>query len=280
MRVPAGFVDESPLRTRIDSGSSLAQVRLVVDRIATPWDAARMERALLEGRDFGQDEYTALTDRVRGEQPRDRLRMGLAKRLGESGETRMMYALADAGDEIVVARYFAPAEDVGFNFSVLRDSLGSMEVTPLASRPLAVPLGRHIVPLPAMTQGVPIGVVPANTTIEQSGSPGCAGLAAASGSLSAALESDFTVRFVASWWSADTSAADLRRSCLGPGAARSSHRRQHFGLTWVVQRTVITTSAGQPVLLELWAPEARTGLAVDAWLAWAKAAGTASPGTP
>ena len=48
MRVPAGFADASMSRTRIDSASSLGPLQLIVDRVASPWDVARMERALLE----------------------------------------------------------------------------------------------------------------------------------------------------------------------------------------------------------------------------------------
>jgi hypothetical protein len=271
MRLPSGFADTVAARTRVDSGRSLGQVRLVVDRLVTPWDAAAVERTLLDGRAFGTGAHTTLSDRLRGQQGRTRLRLGLAKQSEETDETRMMYAIADLGDEVVVARYVASADDVAFNFSVLRDSLLSLEATLLTPHPLDAPLGVQMSAVPAAGERPPIAVVPANTSVELAVSAGCGGSTAPAGSLVATLDVDFTVRFVASWWAAGTSATDLKRECLGPDAAASTLRTKHFGVTWVAERIVVTTAAGLPALLESWAPEAESPHTRDALLAWGRA---------
>jgi hypothetical protein len=44
-----------------------------------------------------------------------------------------------------------------------------------------------------------------------------------------------------------------------------------LGLTWSGERTVVTTAAGEVVLLELWAPAAKLAFARPAFVAWASA---------
>ena len=270
-RFPAGISDTSTSRTRIDSGNSLGAIRLLVDRVATGWDLSRLERALLEGAAFGQREFLPLADRLRDHQPSGRARLGLASQPGEGAETRMVFALLGVGEDVLVARFVGPADDVAFNLSLLRESLLSIEAVSLAPRPLAAPLGTRMTPLPGSVATSPIRVVPAETLVDGAAAPGCGGLAAPDRSVVVTPSSDFTVRFSASGWPAGTSADAIQRACVGTTAATGTLRSSHLGLSWIGERAIATSASGEPILLELWAPAGKFGFAREAFLAWGRA---------
>jgi S1-C subfamily serine protease len=272
LRVPAGFADASGSRLRVDSGDSLARVRLLVDRLATSWDLARVERALLDGRTFGHDALESASDRPRTWPQDPRLRVGLARPIAAAADTRVMYAIADLGSEKVVARYDAPAGDLAFNLSVLRESLLSLEVAPLATGPLATPLGTRMAPMGGLPSASPVALVPDHSIVEAVAPGGCPGLPPAAEAIVATPERDFTVRFVATWWPRGTSLEDVMQACLGADGTRVTQRLQYLGLAWVVERRVVGGRQGEPVLMELWAPDAKVRLAMDAFLAWTRAA--------
>ena len=50
-----------------------------------------------------------------------------------------------------------------------------------------------------------------------------------------------------------------------------------FGLNWIGERTVVTTAESEPVLLEVWAPEAKIGSAREAFRAWERAVSAGRP---
>ena len=163
MRVPAGFADASMSRTRIDSASSLGPLQLIVDRMAPPWDVARMERALLEESAFSNRTATRQPDRVRGDPARGRVRIGLATQSGENDDERMVHPLVDTSEDVIVARYVAPAADIAYNLSVLRESLLSIEAVTLAPRPVIASLSARMVsPAEGLTAS-PIHLLPADT---------------------------------------------------------------------------------------------------------------------
>ena len=143
-RVPAGFADASASRTRVDSGSSLGSVQLVVDRVATRWELTRLERALLEGTAFGQEESTVLPTRMRDSQPRGRASVGMAVRRDDAAETRMV-SPARVGEDVLVAKFVGPADAIAFNLSLLRESLLSIEATSFVPRPVAATLPARVV---------------------------------------------------------------------------------------------------------------------------------------
>ncbi len=277
MRVPVGFADVSTSRTRIDSASSLAPLQLTVDRVATPWDAVRMERALLEESAFSSRTFTRLADRVRGDPARAHVRIGLAAQLGENDNVRMLHALVDTGEDVVVARYVASPADVAYNLSVLRESLLSIEAVTLAARPVAAALSVRMVPTAETVSAPPVNVLPADTLIDGAVAAGCRGLAAPERSIVATAASDFTIRFVASRWPAGASPADVARACVGPTATRGTLRASMFGLDWVGERAVATTPDGAPVLLEVWAPAAKIAAAREAFRAWERAVSAQRP---
>jgi hypothetical protein len=270
-RWPGGFSDASDARARIDSGASLNAIRLLIDRAASPWDPARVERALLEGPAFGAAEFVALPDRLRDLRTNGRVRIGLAARTGEAGESRMLYAVIGAGGEVVVARFVGPADDIAFNLSLLCDSLLSIEVAPLAPRPVAAPLSARTTELPAGDASRPVRVVPAGTIVDGATSAGCSGLPAPVRSLVVTPASDFTVRFVAAAWPAETSAEEIRHACLGAGSGLGTLRWSHLGVSWTGERAVVTPASGTPVLLELWAPAEKFAFAREAFRAWGEA---------
>jgi S1-C subfamily serine protease len=267
-RLPAGFSDASRARTRIDSGDSLLAVRLLIDRAASAWDLPQVERALLDGAAFGEREFAPLSDRLRDLRPAGGVRFGLASRQGDAVESRMVYAVFGVGGEVVVARFVGPADDLAFNLSLLRESLLSIEAAPLAPRPLAAPLSARMASVPADAVASPVRVAPAGTVVDGAMSAGCRGLPGPERSLVVTPASDFTVRFVATGWPAGTTAEQIRRACLGATSASGALRSSHLGLAWIGERAVVTTSAGEPVLLELWAPKAKFAFAREAFLAW------------
>jgi hypothetical protein len=237
-------------------------VTLVVDRVATPLAVAEVERAVLDGVSFGSERASPVDRRlpiVAGAQ----VKVGLA-RLGDN-ETRMLYAVIGAGGEIVVARALLSPDDLAYNLGVLCEALASMEVTPLISRPVAVPLETRLY----RVAGAPVGVLPVNTFVEPGvAAPTCQGLGEAPRTLAVSAAGDFSVRFVVTWW--PLPAAAVRAACEVDGGA-ASRLVTLLGERYVHESRFVESGEGA-LRLELWAPERKAPFAADAFAAWVEAA--------
>lgn len=267
---PAGFSDASPARARIDSGDSLAPLRLQVDRVVSAWDLDQLERELLRGAAFGAPEFRYLSDRLRDYQPTGRARLGLAVHRGDDGETRMLHAVLGVAEDVLVARYTGPADDIAYNLSVLRESLVSIQAASLVSRPVSAPLRTDVRRLgPGASAAVTAD--PWGTFVDGAVLPGCEGLPSPEGSVVLTPDGDFTVRFGAARWSATAGFDEVRRACVGSAVAGTPMRSTVLGLAWTGERNVVRTPGGDTLLLELWAPATKFPFARDAFRAWSQA---------
>jgi hypothetical protein len=116
-----------------------------------------------------------------------------------------------------------------------------------------------------------VASVPEGTDVEAGAPSPCGDLPPADGALTAVLDGDFTVRFSASWWAAGTPVDEALRACAAkPGASR---RWTHLGAEFTGRVSVRRGPAGQPVLLQVWAPTPKAALATDAFEAWTAAVG-------
>jgi hypothetical protein len=177
----------------------------------------------------------------------------------------------------VVARFTASADDLAFNLGVLCESLASLEAVPLISQPVSAPMSRRLVPL-GDSAPMPIAVVPAGTLVERADAIDCPRLTRPAGALVASPEGDFTVRFVATWWPPEVSAASVRAACEGAGGQGGPGRRAtHLGVPYVLDSQVVESGRGGAVRLELWAPERKTAFAAGAFAAWVGAVSGAGP---
>jgi S1-C subfamily serine protease len=267
LRVPDGFRDASAWRLRIHSGESLSRVQLIVDRVASPWDLAAIERALVDGTALGQTAFGAMSDRPQTWHPDRRVRTGLAQGRIDDVESRMLYAIADLGSEKVIARYIASNDDFAFNFGVFRDSLASLEPEALIVEPLQAPLQSSLSSISGGTILTPLALVPAGTNLELVAPRTCPGLTAPEGAAAAVLDVEFTIRFTATWWPKGVTSEQVRTACRVPAAPQ---RFQYFGFTYEATPRVVE-GAGGAWFLELSAPEGRTVLVQDVFTAWGDA---------
>lgn len=214
LRMPYGFQDESPFRLRIEASSpSTTGIALHVDRVASRLSLAQLERGLLDGWVFGTAPFEADAERT-PDQPPQRV-AGRARGVGalRTQPARMLYLLAEIGDERIVARYVGPAEQVAFNTGALVASLASIEADAMLG-PRAAPPARwsvHDLPAPA-GPAVPL---PAGWVREPDAPLGCRGRVAAAYALAASPPRDYTQSLRAAWWPTDN-AADASALCLGP----------------------------------------------------------------
>jgi S1-C subfamily serine protease len=270
LRVPAGFADASASIVSVHSGASLADVQLIVDRIASPWDTGTVERALLEGTQLGSPPAVAMSDRPQSWHPGDRVRAGLARVSGGSVDTWMVYAIADLGAEKLLARYVGSADELAFNMGVVRESLASLQYRLLIAEQPTAPVPRRLAAFPEGSLS-PVHVVPAGTNVGEVPSMGCPRLSSPSGALVAILERDFTIRFTATWWGAEVGLADVAGACLGGASERTARgRATYFGVNYVSETRAVETPRGT-VLLSLAAPEEKVALALDALASWSEA---------
>ena len=64
------------------------------------------------------------------------------------------------------------------------------------------------------------------------------------------------------------------RACVTSTTEAGTLRTNVLGVWWNGERALVETTAGESVLLELWAPEAKFAFAHDAFVAWGRAVAT------
>src|SRR5512132_11737 len=126
-QAPSGFEDAAETRLAIDSGSSLANVVLHIERIASTWTLEQIEGELSSGQTFEPHESLRVESPIRD----GGVLRGEASIRANGRTLRMLYSLIDLRGEKLVARYIGAAEQIAFNESVLAASLASIESAPM-----------------------------------------------------------------------------------------------------------------------------------------------------
>ena len=274
IEMPDGFVDESPGRLLVDTGTGGGPVSLRVDRVATPRGVARLEEVLLDGRGppgFVPASASVQHRRFRGRPPR--LLGSATGRTAEGVRFRIEYTLLDLGQEQIVARYLGSPIDVAFNLGLLQRSLMSLQVAPLLTAevrgPREVAFERvRSVGAAGHSRGLPL---PAGWSREETSFASCAGLPPPEAGVATSPLGDFTVVFRAlSWDRSRVPGARLARACgAGPGTLGPTYARggQRLGVPLAFWGVVVERGT-EILLLEAEAPEAKLRFLREAFLMW------------
>ena len=258
LRLPNSVEDRSPSRLRVASDPSPSPVVLASDRVATNWDLARLEEALLTGEAFGSFHATG----ARRSQPFPGGQMVAGSATGQEGEgggeAKIEYALFANGLEKVVLRYVGPAEAVAFNRSVLMESLRSARIDSLLSSPVERPvepggLAWEAIELP--TPSAPSVVLPGGWDEEPSAPFPCRGLSGVESAIAASPPGDFRISLRAGWWSAGPEPVSAARACSERagrfGASSYGYAVEYLGVRYAVSGAFIAGAAADEGLLQL-----------------------------
>ncbi len=273
IEMPDGFVDESPGRLLVDTGTGGGPVSLRVDRVATPRGVARLEEVLLDGRGlpgFVPASASVQHRRFRGRPPR--LLGSATGRTAEGVRFRIEYTLLDLGQEQIVARYLGSPIDVAFNLGLLQRSLMSLQVAPLLTAEVRGPREvafERVRSVGAAGCGLPL---PAGWSREETSFASCARRLRPpeAGGATSPL-GDFTVVFRAlSWDRSSVPGARLARACgAGPGTLGPTYARggERLGVPLAFWGVVVERGT-EILLLEAEAPEAKLRFLREAFLMW------------
>jgi S1-C subfamily serine protease len=257
LRTPDGFEDRSATRLRFMTDPEANPIVLVADRLATPWNSKQLESLLLAGGTFGtfRAERQSVSSAVGGA----RAMSGSASGRDPSGPAKLEYALLDAGEEKVLARFVGPADAVAFNRSVLIESLSTLQAQRLLTSEISSVVSAEHLEWNRITPSSPRAPVvsfPAPWMVETSAPFPCRGLAPMDAVLAASPKGDFTVSLRTAWWAADLNAKEAARACGRPGrfGERSySNVVEWLGVSYAVSG-VFTDAAGGLLQLELVSP--------------------------
>ncbi len=268
LKLPDSMEDRSPSRLRVATDSS-PSVAFASDRVATTWDLARLEQALLTGEAFG----SFLATGVRRSQAFSGGRMVLGSATGSEGEdgaeAKIEYALFENGSEKVILRYVGPAEAIAFNRSVLKESLSTAKVDPL----LASPVERPIVPdriaweaIDLTTPAAPSVTLPRGWDEEPAAPFPCRGQAGVESAIAASPPGDFRISLRAGFWSEGGDPMSAARGCaerMGSfGASSYAYGVEYLGMIYAVSGTFIGVAGGL-LQLEVVSPAEVSALVSD-----------------
>jgi hypothetical protein len=214
LSLPDSIEDRSQARLLVRSDPEGA-IRFDSDRVATPWELARLEELLLSGGSFGS--FRAGGDGVSNVLEGGRLIMGRANGYGSAEEEKVEYALFENGDEKVVVRYTGSVETVAFNRSVLLASLNGLRVESLLDAPIdsavspeSLKWAQRRFPEPA----APSLVLPEGGWEDEVSAPfPCRALPPADSALASSPRGDFTVSLRAAWFRSAPPPVEAARSC-------------------------------------------------------------------
>jgi S1-C subfamily serine protease len=262
IRLPFGMTDGSPLRTSVDTGGGPAAVPLLrVDRIVSPWDAARVAAALTGGQAFERFTTTG--------PPTQRLRQGEGRRVltghatgtfADGAPARVEYTVIDLGQEKLLARYLGPPNQLAYNASVYRASLASVEADVLRREtgPIAGPASWVPVDAGRATISLVGLVLPAGWVQEPIGPAPCPGLPPSSEVVAASPAGDFARSLRASIVRRPgLSASEASAACGSSTEAepdRYTRQVVSFGTRYVVEGRFLPTGQGDLVQIETLAP--------------------------
>ena len=251
LRLPDSVEDRSPSRLRVASDPSPSSVTLASDRVATTWDLARLEEALLTGEAFGAFRATG----ARKSQSFSGGRMVLGSATGQEGEggveAKIEYALFENGLEKVVLRYVGSAEAVAFNRSVLKESLRSARVDSLLGSPVERPIAPGGLAWEASdlpTPSAPSVVLPERWDEEPSAPIPCRGLSEIESAIAASPPGDFRISLRAGWWSAGPDPESAARACSeragSYGPSSYGYAVEYLGVRYAVSGAFTETDEG------------------------------------
>jgi S1-C subfamily serine protease len=271
-RLPLGFSDVSPLRTRIDTGATTA-TPLHVDRVVTSWDAARVQDALTSDRVLEAFTATGSVEGVSRQAGGKAVVARVSGNLADGSPGRMEFAIVEFGREKVVLRYVGPAALMAYNASVFRASLTSLEVEALRREPPQPIQPAAWAPSPLARQGTTLAdrVLPVGWVQEPVGAMPCGNLPAAVEQIGASPVADFTrVLRLSVIDAAGLTAQDAASACRTSGS-RADPARYERDIEWLGVRfravgAFVSAASGRLIQVEAVAP---TDLAsgVREWLA-------------
>jgi S1-C subfamily serine protease len=214
LSLPDTMEDRSQARLLVRSDPESA-VQFASDRVATPWDLARLEELLLSGVVFGA--FRAGGEKETSVLEGGRLILGRANGYAGDQEGKIEYALFENGEEKVVVRYTGPVEAVAFNRSVLKGSLASLRVDSLLDAPVASAIsadGLRWGPQRFPEPSAPPVVLPERGWEQEVSAPfPCRALPPADSALAASPRGDFTVSLRAAWFRSAPPPVEAARSC-------------------------------------------------------------------
>ncbi len=267
--LPDSVEDRSPSRLRVASDPYPSPIVLASDRVATPWDLARLEEALLSGEAFGGFRATG----ARKSQAFSSGRLVLGSATGEEtaggSEAKIEYALFENGLEKVVLRYVGSAEAVAYNRSVLKESLRSVRIDSLLHSPLERPvvpdeLGWEAVAFSAPSS--PSVVLPRAWDQESSAPFPCDGLPAVDSAIAASPPGDFRTSLRVGWWRRGADPGSAARACSsrlgGEGASSYVYAVEYLGVRYAVRGAFTEIDEGL-LQLETVAPVDAESLVAD-----------------
>jgi S1-C subfamily serine protease len=272
IRLPEGLADTSPFRSRVETGTALTGVTLRIDRGFSPWDARRLERALVGSETFERvlvEVDESQTSARSGSVPLLHGRATGTTTGGDQG-VRMQYGILELGAEKLVARYVGPDEQLAYNESVLRDSIMS-----LAGRRLIVgdpePVERMEWAAAGGAEGALNVPLPAGWRVEPGGPIACDGLPQASASAALYPANDVTLALRVALWDSPTIAPqDAAAACStrrGSGAASYMQRADWLGVSYSIEGMFIRSGSRQ-VQLEVISPDQKSPIARGLLAAW------------
>jgi hypothetical protein len=250
LRLPDSVEDRSPSRLRVASDPSPSAVALASDRVATTWDLARLEEALLTGEAFGAFRATG----ARKSQSFSGGRMVLGSATGQAGEggrsEDRVRALRERPRKVVL-RYVGSAEAVAFNRSVLKESLRSARVDSLLGSPVERPIAPGGLAWEASdlpTPSAPSIVLPERWDEEPSAPIPCRGLSEIESAIAASPPGDFRISLRAGWWSAGPDPESAARACSeragSYGPSSYGYAVEYLGVRYAVSGAFTETDEG------------------------------------
>ncbi len=258
LRLPDTIEDRSSSRLRVTSDPSPSSVVIASDRVATTWDLARLEQALLTGEGEAFGSFRATGARKSQPFPGGVLGSATGQEADGGGEAKIEFALFENGLEKLVLRYVGPAEAVAFNLSVLRESLRSVRVDSLLGSPVEKPVdpGRlawEAIDLPAPS--APSIVLPGGWDEEPSAPFPCEGLSGVESAIAVSPPGDFRISLRAGWWSVGPEPASAARACSERagrfGASSYGYVVEYLGVRYRVSGAFIAGPAKDEGTLQL-----------------------------
>lgn len=275
LRAPAGFVDHSPLRLRLDTATAESALALRIDRLAALTSLDQLENAFLREDVFDRFRADGAPRRTTRTVEGRRVIEGYVLGSDPTSGTPMaaVYAVIDAGREWILARYIGTAEAVAINRSILHASLAGLEVGAM----LTAEISRVLPPAFARVAvaGSPIAVpVPEGWVVEPGAPSPCGHGVAPAAAISAAPAGDFTVLFRAAWRPAATDAVAAARACVpergAAGATSYAADATWWGVPYRAEGAFVAVSGGL-WHLEVVGPASKLPLVRPAFLAWVAA---------
>jgi S1-C subfamily serine protease len=274
VELPDGFADASPARLRVDAVNA-AGISVRVDRVATPWPAAQLEEAALQGREIAGFVPTAAAPVRQLERGEPARRVGSARGTTRNGRPfRVEYAVLELKGEKVVARYLGPPDELAFNLGLVRRSLETLSAEPLLTSEVRGPIPATFETVSSPDARTGSVLLPVGWSREPARHTSCPQLPEADAGLAASPPGDFTVVFRSLRWTRPgTTPEAMARTCGGTtGTTGSSYARGLQRLGVPIGAWGVFTTEGEEVLgFEAEAPEAKLPFVRDVFAAWVRA---------